>query len=271
MKKLTAALAIATAILFAGGWNTAMATPSTHIWSVSTDVQAYGVFHLTSDMYIPADKDKDANDNPIARPNTVTNLGLTVGVLPYEKINLEVGFDHIAGYGDLDAYPMYYNAKLGIPENAFGEFFPALAVGGYMIGTKSGGESRAGQTAKLGTDYNIYYAKAAKTIGPVGRLSAGYYTGNDKLLVDENGKSDGSGVLLCWERTMSEISENLWLAVDYMGGKNSYGALSYGFSWKFAPNTSVIFAYVDQLNDKLIGVTDWVTVQVDIDFNVFGK
>jgi len=68
---------------------------------------------------------------------------------------------------------------------------------------------------------------------------------------------------------LSEISENLWVAVDYMGGDNSFGALSYGFAWKFAPNTSVIFGYVDQSNDDL--VADSFTVQVDIDFDVFNK
>ena len=152
----------------------------------------------------------------------------------------------------------YLNAKLGIPENAFGDFFPAIAVGGYSIGTKSDV-----------TDYNIYYGKVAKTIGPVGRFSVGYYTGNEKLLVDENGKSSENGVLICWERTISEISDNLWVSVDYMGGDNSFGALSYGFAWKFAPNTSVIFGYVDQIEDDL--AADTFTVQVDIDFDVFNK
>lgn len=240
------------------GAASAYATPSTHVWAPSTDVQAFGVAHITSDIYIPVKKFDGE------RPGTITNLGLTVGVLPLEKVGLEVGFDHIAGFGDpYDNYPLYFNAKLGIPENAFGNFFPAIAVGGYSIGTKSDV-----------TDYNIYYGKVAKTIGPVGRFSVGYYTGNDKLLVDDldpnSAKPSENGVLICWERTISEISDNLWLAVDYMGGDSSAGALSYGFAWKFAPNTSVIFGYVDQNNDK-VTPGDTFTVQVDIDFDVFKK
>ena len=256
MKKIFASIVLAAALILGGagglGLKDAQATPTTHIWSPSTDVQAYGVFHLTSDIYIPTKKPLEPLGG--GRPGTITNIGLTTGVLPYEKVNLEVGFDHIEG-----TYPVYLNAKVGVPENAFGEYFPALAVGGYSFGTK-----------KDVTDYNIYYAKAAKTLGKAGRVSVGYYTGNDKLLLNENGEKEESGILLCWERTLSEISDNLWVAVDYMGGDSNYGALSYGFSWKFAPNTSVIFGYVDQNNDK-INPGDTFTVQVDIDFNVFGK
>ena len=53
----------------------------------------------------------------------------------------------------------------------------------------------------------------------IGRLSAGYFAGNKKVLVDENGNSDEKGVLLSWDRTMTEISDKLWLAVDYQGSK----------------------------------------------------
>ena len=263
MKRVTKILGVLgfAALLGAG---TAYATPSTHVWAPSTDIQAYGVAHITDDIYVPVKKLNDA------RPRTVTNLGLTVGVLPHEKIGLEVGFDHIAGFDDpWDNYPLYLNAKLGVPEGAYGELFPAVAVGAYSIGTKTGGEARADQTSKTGTDYNIIYAKAAKTIGNFGRVSAGFYTGNEKLLVDEKYESSENGILLCWERTLSEVSENLWVAIDYMGGESSVGALSYGFAWKFAPNTAVIFGYVDQINDDL--VADSATVQVDIDFDVFKK
>lgn len=275
MKRILTAIILAAAIFFYGGL--AFATPSTHIWSPSTDIQPYGVFHLTADMYLSTKSDDEQIDGARgSKPDPVTNLGLTLGVLPFEKVQLELGFDHITGYsfysrGDLDDSPIYFNAKLGIPEGAFGTYFPALAVGGYMFGTKDDGEARVNRTAKPGTDYNIVYAKAAKTLDPLGRFSIGYYTGNEKLLVDERGNEEEDGILLCWERTMTEISDKLWLSIDHMGGDNSFGATAYGFSWKFAPNVSAIFAYVDQNNDKLAFVEDWFTIQIDIDFNVFGK
>jgi len=227
------------------------ATPSTHIWAPSTDVQPYKKWHLTSDFYFPSERDSAGN-----RPNTITNLGLTVGVLPFEKLNMEVGFDHKSGTGDLDDYPIYFNTKLGISENAFGEYFPALAVGIYDVGTK---DDR--------TDYNIVYGKAAKTFSlddfSLGRFSVGYFRGSSKLLLDKNGNKDNDGVFAAWERTLSEITDKLWVCVEYMGTESSYGSWNFGFSWKFADNVSALFGYNIYNNRDL---ADTVTVQVDIDF-----
>lgn len=226
------------------------ATPSTHIWAPSTDVQPYKKWHLTSDFYVPTENNSDGT-----RANTITNLGLTVGVLPFEKLNAEVGFDHKSGYGMLDDYPWYFNTKVGISENAYGKLFPALAVGIYDIGIKNDK-----------TDYDVMYGKAAKTlsIGDVslGRFSVGYFKGDSKLLT-HSGKKDNDGALLCWERTMTEISDKLWVAIDYQGSRSSYGATNVGFSYKFSDNTSVIFGY-DFYNDK--DLADTYTVQADIDF-----
>lgn len=227
------------------------ATATTHIWAPSTDVQAYKKIHLTSDFYMP--DEKDANGN---RPNTVTNLGLTMGVLPWEKFNAEIGFDHKSGLGELDDYPMYFNAKMGIPENSFGNAFPALAIGMFDVGTKQNK-----------TDYNVWYAKAAKTFDvekfSLGRFSVGYFNGNKKLLLDKNGQKDNQGFFGAWERALPEISDKLWLCCEYMGSESSYGTFNYGFSYKFADNTSVIFGY-DIYNNHDLANT--MTVQLDIDF-----
>src|SRR3990172_8530653 len=222
----------------------AYATPSTQIWIPSTDVQPYKKVHFGLDTYI-----KTASQDGVTEP-TVTNLGLTVGVLPFEKFQTEIGLDY-RDIGGNHTYPMLFNAKIGTPEDALFKYSPALAIGGYDFGTK-----------KDLTDANIVYALAAKTIGKLGRFSAGYYTGNDKVLVDINGNKDNDGVLLSWDRTIPEISDKLWLAVDYQGGKNSYGALSFAFAWKFAPNVGIIFGY-DIYNESHYKPT--ATIQVDID------
>ncbi|MDD5072370.1 MAG: hypothetical protein PHX64_03940 [Candidatus Omnitrophica bacterium] len=233
------------------------ATATTHIWAPSTDVQAYGVVHITpGDVYIPVNKDKFGN-----RVNVITNEGLTVGVLPFEKFNIEVGFDNKTGYGELDNYPIYFNAKGGIPEGAFGEWFPALAVGAYDIGTKADK-----------TNSNVLYFKGAKTFKindfNLGRLSVGYFNGNGKLLRGPNGGKDNADVFGAWERTMSEISDKLWLCVEYQGTKSSYGCWNFGGSWKFSDNVSLLVGF-DHYNNR--NFADTVTVQVDIDFDAFSN
>ena len=232
------------------------ATPSTHIWAPSTDIQPFGIFHITGDMYLPTEMDSAGN-----RPNTITDEGLTVGLLPFEKFNVEAGFDYKTGFGALDNYPMYFNAKAGMPENTFNKFFPALAVGIYDIGTK--GER---------TNFNIVYGKIAKTFNAgsfnLGRLSAGYFYGNDQLLLNEDGEKDNNGFFGAWERTITEISDKLWLCIEYQGTKSVYGCWNVGGSWKFTDTVSMLVGF-ERYNDH--SLADTVTLQFDIDFDVFGK
>jgi len=223
----------------------ANATPSTQIWIPSTDVQPFKKMHLGIDTYIKT-QSRDGTTEP-----TVTNIGLTMGVLPSEKIQMEVGIDYRDTGGD-HTYPLYFNAKIGMPEDALFIGSPGIAVGGYDFGTKNNV-----------TNYNIVYGLVAKTFGNFGRLSAGYYSGNDELLLDINGNKDNHGVLFSWDRTITEVSDKLWTAIDYQGGKNSYGGLSFGVAWKFAPNLSVIFGY-DIYNESSYKPT--ATIQLDIDF-----
>jgi hypothetical protein len=117
----------------------------------------------------------------------------------------------------------------------------------------------------------VSYGLLAKTLPFIGRLSAGYYLGNDLILLDSNGNKSNSGVLLSWDRSMKEISDKLWLAVDYQGGNNFMGSLNFGASWAFSKNVSVLAGY-DIYNDHKVmyNSTDRsknaITVQVDINF-----
>jgi hypothetical protein len=230
-------------------------TPSTQIWIPSTDFQKWKTMHLGLDNYI-----RISNINGI-RGAGIFDIGLTTGILPFEKFQGEIGVDYLyMGDSNYDDHPIYFNAKIGLPEDAFFKGFPAVALGAYNFGLKT----------NL-TNYNIIYGEIAKTIPMLGRLSVGYYTGNDKVLVDENLKKSNNGVLLSWDRTMTEISDKLWLAVDYQGGKNYLGALSFGASWAFSKNVSVIFGYDIYNNKRAYYNTNnqnanTFTAQVDINF-----
>lgn len=245
--RLTILIAVVAAWGCAGA---ALATGSTHIWGPSTDVQAFKVWHLTCDMYLPVETSASGGRVP-----TVTNLGVTVGVLPFKTVNMEVGFDHKSGLGRWDDYPLYGNAKVGVPENAFGKCFPALAVGVFDVGTK--GDA---------TDYDVCYGKAAKTFSAgefsLGRFSVGYFSGSEDLLLDDTGEKDNQGIMVAWERTMTELSDKLWICLEYMGTKSAYGCFTGGASWKVAPNVAVLGGFQAYANDL---IDNTVTVQVDID------
>jgi len=243
--------------LIAGVFNSeiSFSTPSTQLWIPSTDFQKWKTMHLGLDNYIRTSK-----INGI-RGAGIFDLGFTTGLLPFEKVQGEIGIDYLSmGDNNYDDYPIYFNAKLGMPESVLFKNAPAIAIGAYNFGLK-----------KNLTNYNIIYGEIAKTIPVIGRISVGYYTGNEKILVDEAMKKSNSGILLSWDRTMSEISDKLWLAIDYQGGKNYLGALNFGAAWSFSKNVSVILAY-DIYNNKNAYYNtnnqnaNSFTAQVDINF-----
>jgi len=244
-KSIKAALAI---VMTLAASTAAFATPSTQIWIPSTDIQPFATGHLNIDTYIRTTSNGGGSN--------VIDIGPTVGVLPFEKVQAEVGFDYIdAGTNSrADKHPLYFHGKLGTPEEALFKNSPALAFGGYNFGTDVGVTSQ-----------NMVYGLAAKTLPVIGRLSAGYFHGSKRVLVDENGNNENDGVLLSWDRTISELSDKLWTAVDYQGGDSAVGALSFGAAWAFSKNVSVIFGY-DIYNNVKTGGKNTFTTQVDINF-----
>jgi hypothetical protein len=245
---LTVASVVACAVL--GGMAPAGATATTHIWAPSTDVQAFNLWHVTSDLYLPVEQDAAGGRIP-----AVTNVGLTVGVLPTKTLGLEIGVDHKSGLGALDDHPMYGNLKLGVPEGAFTVAMPAIALGIFDVGTKAGR-----------TDYNVAYAEVAKTLtfgqASMGRFSLGYFSGNRELLLDPKGAKDNRGLIAAWERVCPEVSEKLWVCLEYTGGGSAYGTFNVGASWKCADNVALLAGYDKFNSDELV---DTATIQVDID------
>lgn len=260
MKKLK--VLILTALLISVGSTVALATPSTQIWIPSTDIQPYKTIHLGIDNYIRVAKDGVPGNATFGQYwPVVSDIGLTAGVLPFEKLQMEVGIDYIRyGVTAYDDSPIYFNAKLGTPEGSLFKYSPALAIGGYNFGLRGGDIAH-------NTQQNIVYGLAAKTFPVIGRLSAGYYVGNSENVSfkDHHGKTQPDGVLLSWDRAMTEISDKLWLGVDYQGGDNACGALNVGASWAFSKNVSVLVGY-DHYNRKATGGQPTFTVQVDINY-----
>lgn len=149
----------------------AYATPTTTFWAPSTaSCQARNLPHMTYDTYFgkgPAAGSPGAPNHPI-------DTGLTMGVLPFEKIQAEVGFDLLLPSQD----PLLLNFKACTPESSLFGGSPAISVGMYNVGTKGGV-----------TDYNILHVMFQKAIPNVGGyVAAGVYHGfSDTLFVNSDG------------------------------------------------------------------------------------
>jgi hypothetical protein len=208
-----------------------MATPSTQIWNPSTDIQALDSVHFGIDNYFTL---VWLQDGGYAFP---TDIGLTYGVLP----GLEIGID-----GFFPSSTQYtFNAKYAIPE----EDLPAIAIGAFNLGFDTAGNGYS-------ADQNILYGVAAKTFA-FGRLSIGYYSGNEKVLVNNDGDPAATGYILTWDKM---LTEKLWASIDHATGCSAYGSTFYGISYAFASNTSIIFGYGTYNN----GAAPTVTTQLDI-------
>ena len=249
MKQVKMLAAAAAIVAMACG--TAMATPSTQIWIPSTDAKDFKNIHIDIDNYTRFSSKAD----PATGVGTnIYNIGLSAGVLPLENLKLEVGADYLKqDVKDYDDHPLYFNAKLATPEGAFGiKELPAFAVGGFNFSTVS---------SNL-TQQNIVYGLIAKTLPVVGRLSLGGYNGAEKAL----GHKTNTGLMASLDRNMPEISDKLWLAVDYMSGNNANGEVSVGGSWTFSKQISLIVGAVffNPLQEVKYGGKPALTTQIDI-------
>jgi hypothetical protein len=266
MKRITKILTMAMALTI-GATTAAMATPSTQIWIPSTDCQAFNTFHLGIDNYFRASGVGKATGDSTVRDPNVYDIGPVYGFLPFEKLQGEIGFDYVSnGTNVNDNHPLSGNFKLGTPEDSLFKYSPALAFGMYNVGPAldKGSAPGLGASGAL-SGQNILYVLAARTLPVVGRISAGYYNGSARALVDIHNNAANDDLLLSWDRTMTEISDKLWMAVDYQSGNNVDGAVNFGASWNFAKNVSVIFGY-DVYTHKSLSGNNTFTTQLDINF-----
>ena len=253
MKKLLKAVAAAALLASASA---ALATSSTTFWTPATTyVQPYLVPHVTYDSYV-AEKGGLQND-----------YGLTVGVLPFEKLQGEIGVDSfLPGFAKKN---LYLNGKLAIPEGAFSQLQPGLSFGVFGAGFE-----------KDVSDYNVLHAELGKTFPIVGNVVlGGYYGLNDKLLVSSDGKKQQGGLMAAW--TSPDIVVNLpglnkiiFLA-DVQTGKNAFGAWGGGIGIYFTPAIDILTGPVF-FNDKDLAKntfgTDFMwSIQLDVDVDVMKK
>ncbi len=252
--------AIAVASLFLAAIHIASATSSTTFWTSETpDFQPYGVFHLGIDDYFRIRSPHD--------PSFFTDFTApTVGVLPFQKIQMEVGIDY---FGNAP-HPWYGNAKFGSPESSFAKWQPALEVGVFGVGGKY--RLFAGQSRM---DFDVLYGVVGKTIPKLGRFSVGPYFGNHSALLNGNGKSENVGFMTAFDHgfmpSKTKEFNRMVLAIDYASGHNAIGAAGGGFYYYFTKDISLLVGPTF-FNDKTINGRWKLSTQLDINLpQLFGK
>jgi hypothetical protein len=233
----------------------ALATPSTNFWAPSTaGLQAFGVLHVTYDSYF------GESAYPI-------DIGLTIGVLPFEQLQLEVGFDlfypTLSGDDSLEL-PVQLNAKIGTPEDTFFAGQPGWSIGIYGVGFEEDV-----------TDYDILYGMLGKTLPYVGTLSAGGYYGlNPDLLIDGGGETHRAGFLAGWFSPAIDVPliDRIHLTADVQTGASALGAAGGGICVYFTPAIALLTGPVFFFENRVQpGQASFLwSVQVDIDVDLLG-
>lgn len=223
----------------------ARATPSSIVWANSVDAQRFGTAHLGIDNFVST----GAAASPLS-----ADVGLTFGLSPLESFHLEVGADWWTNASS----PLWLNAKAVVPEEGAR---PAFALGAYGVGFDAA------------SAYHVVYALVGRSFGALGRLTlGGYHAVGDPSLFGETDRLSPSmlrtGVIAAWERSMSEVSDNLWLAVDVQTGRNAFSAASVGAAWKLAPGASVMVGYNHMLDSSLPST---VYLALDADLTLFSR
>ncbi|MBI5238170.1 MAG: hypothetical protein HY887_07095 [Deltaproteobacteria bacterium] len=265
MKKRIAAILTGAALLIGGAFTNAEATPSTTYWTPAvSDVQPYGVWHIGIDNYFTIGRKATASALP-------TDVGLTVGALPYDKLQLELGVDLMGHSTD----PLMFNGKLGSPEGKLFDGSPAINFGVFNVGTDSKDAAVDGDGR---TDYNIIDVVVGKTLPlDLGRVHAGVYSGNKKILVDKNGKKENTGFMIGWDKGFKPTKDkdgneySKWIvAADYASGNNAIGGGGIGVYHYFTKDISLLTGPVWFNDSTAVGVNPeakWVwTTQLDINY-----
>jgi hypothetical protein len=245
------------------------ATPSTELWTAgTTDIQAFGIGHLDIDDYFhPANSSSEAQNVGSASEVSAfpTDVGYTVGILPFSKVNMEIGLDFM-GAG---SFPLLGNTKLALIEDAFFKGQPAIAVGLFDVGVKTDA-----------TDLDIRYLNIGKTIPIIGRLFVGGYEGN-KTIRGFNadgtvaGDNADQGITLAWDRSFLPAKSasgtdytRLTVCADVATGDNAYGGGGPGVSWNFNENICVLAGPIFY-NDRNINGKWKITTQLDVNFKTW--
>lgn len=234
----------------------AFATPSTTYWAPSiATCQAKYVPHITYDTYYG----RGTPPPNAGAPTYPIDTGLTMGLLPWNKVQAEAGFDVLLPSSN--PVFVFLNAKLCTPESSLFKGSPAMSVGVYNLGFRQGI-----------TDYNVFHVMFQKALPPGGYIAAGFYHGtSDLLFTNSDGNIVKTGAMIGWASPDIKIGlkglEKLVVAADVQTGKNVLGGGGAGLYVFFNDYVSLLVGpvfYTDRALQPGRAKRLWTT-QLDID------
>jgi len=221
MKQLTTLAAATVLVVMLAA--VAYATPSTTYWTPCTlDFQAPGVTHITYDSYV-----HPGNPAGDTVPALANDYGLTWGHAFKDGLAIEYGVDYLVP----STYPLSFNAKIGFPEKTLSPSAPAIEVGVFNVGTKSGV-----------TNQDVVYGLVGRSLpNNCGRLSVAYYVGGNKAAL---AGSNGQGFMVAYDKSLLKSKDKSYdkviVAADYASGKNYIGGGGVGLYYYFTPNIDLL-------------------------------
>ena len=235
----------------------AFATPSTTYWAPSTaSCQAKYVPHVTYDTYYR----KGAPPPSLGAPTYPIDTGLTMGILPFSKIQAEVGYDVLLPSAD----PVFFflNAKVCTPESSMFNGSPGISFGFWNVGFKEGV-----------TDYNAAHLMFQKAFpGGSGYVAAGVYHGmSDVLFRNSDGEIVKTGAMVGVFSPDIPVGikglKKLNFTADMQTGKNVLGGGGVGLYLYFTDTIDLLIGPVWYTDRRLQpgGAKMLWTTQIDID------
>jgi hypothetical protein len=252
------------------------ATPTTTYWTPSTmDIQPFGVLHIGVDNYFTVFR-KYRNSPKMGGAGAFpTDAGLTIGVLPFEKIQMEIGVDLV----EPSNYSVYFNAKIGTPEDSLFPYSPGISVGIFNAGLHRRDTPyphKYNFELNNRNDYNIGYVTVGRSIPYLGRVHASYYYGNPHALITSAGNRANRGFMVGFDRGFWTVKDSsgeyskFVIAADYCSGENYIGGYGGGIYYFFTKNISLLVGPV-WFNDERMNGQWKITAQLDINVDLLGK
>lgn len=194
--------------------HTLWALPSRDLWIPQTRTLKLDRKRLELQQTFNIDK-RDGDTN---RPEQTSSVGIAYGLLDSEVLGAEVGLDWREPARTEASEALRFNGRIRLFDLEKKGF--AFALGADAVGVKSGV-----------SDVNLVYFVMQNDFSGFLVAEIGAYTGNSRLLVDQNGKEDNQGALVGLWRYLDE-NRQIKFGLEWMSGLNSFGYIFTGVSFR---------------------------------------